>query len=298
MSHAARHRPATCTGPGSSSVDTDGPFLSVPVLKQAWPHGHAAPDEPRLDALRDAKPAFEKAWDAGCRPRRQTADSKHATRVARDAWVETWSLRDGRSAGRDFYVSSAIGRCEGPLARLRGHRQPDRRADARGDTTGALVLVVDPVDSLRDPLDDGWAASPVDRMEELLRNSGVRIGVVTDGRWWAVVSARPETDGRLRHRRRADLDRRARRPRRVPAAARASPASVGRPERATCSPSCSRSRSPPPRRSPRRWARRSAARSNCWSRRCPRRALDAAAPRRAGPAARPTATRSTRPPSP
>ena len=43
-----------------------------------------------------------------------------------------------------------------------------------GDTTGALVLVIDPVDSLRDPLSDGWAASPVDRMEELLRTSGSR----------------------------------------------------------------------------------------------------------------------------
>ena len=30
-------------------------------------------------------------------------------------------------------------------------------------------------------------------MEELLRASGVPIGVVTDGRWWAIVSARPET---------------------------------------------------------------------------------------------------------
>src|SRR5207244_874099 len=63
----------------------------------------------------------------------------------------------------------------------------------RGEVTGALVLVVDPVDSLRDPADDGWAASPVDRMEMLLRAAGVPIGVVTDGRWWAIVSARPET---------------------------------------------------------------------------------------------------------
>nr|WP_261574791.1 DNA methyltransferase [Frankia gtarii] len=30
-------------------------------------------------------------------------------------------------------------------------------------------------------------------MEELLRACGVLVGVVTDGRWWAIVSARPET---------------------------------------------------------------------------------------------------------
>ena len=55
------------------------------------------------------------------------------------------------------------------------------------------MLVVDPVDSLRDPLTDGWATSPIDRMEELLRAATVPVGVVTDGRWWAIVSARPET---------------------------------------------------------------------------------------------------------
>ena len=45
-------------------LDTDGPFLSVPALKKAWPTGMPAPDRAALDALRDAKPAFEKAWDA------------------------------------------------------------------------------------------------------------------------------------------------------------------------------------------------------------------------------------------
>ena len=55
------------------------------------------------------------------------------------------------------------------------------------------MLVIDPVDSLRDPLADGWAASPIDRMELLLRSADVKIGVVTDGSWWAIVSARPQT---------------------------------------------------------------------------------------------------------
>ncbi len=64
---------------------------------------------------------------------------------------------------------------------------------AHGETIGALVLVVDPVDSLRDPLNDGWATSPIDRTEELLRTAKVPVGVVTDGRWWAIVSARKET---------------------------------------------------------------------------------------------------------
>ncbi|WP_235351352.1 Eco57I restriction-modification methylase domain-containing protein [Brevibacterium sp. UCMA 11752] len=54
-----------------------------------------------------------------------------------------------------------------------------------------MLLIVDSVSSLRDPGTDGWSASSIDRMELLLRRSNVHIGVVTDGRWWAIVSAQP-----------------------------------------------------------------------------------------------------------
>jgi hypothetical protein len=170
-------------------VDADGPFLSVPILKRAWPTGMLPPARGELDALRDAKPAFEKAWDHWDINRDDPA-ALERYRKARDAWVEV-VLR--KVLGwKDFYDSPAA-------ADIKVH-SPDYSvtvtptgAMVRGDTTGALVLLTDPVDSLRDSSTDGWAASPVDRMEELLRTSGVPIGVVTDGRWWAIVSARPET---------------------------------------------------------------------------------------------------------
>jgi methylase of polypeptide subunit release factors len=175
-------------------LDADGPFLSVPVLKKAWPTGMNAPDRSAFDALRDAKPAFEKAWDAWDLADKDTADRSAAAlekyRQARDAWVHV--ILRTVLGWKNFYLAPA------PVD-VKVH-SPDYAvtvsptgALTRGDRTGALVLVIDPVESLRDPLNDGWAASPVDRMEELLRKSGVRIGVVTDGRWWAVVSARPET---------------------------------------------------------------------------------------------------------
>lgn len=44
-------------------VDTDGPFLAVPPLKRVWTEGMPQLGRERLDALRDAKPAFEKAYD-------------------------------------------------------------------------------------------------------------------------------------------------------------------------------------------------------------------------------------------
>ena len=62
-----------------------------------------------------------------------------------------------------------------------------------GDSIGALVWVVEPTRNLRDLCDDAWASTPIDRMELMLRASGLPIGLVTDGRWWALVSAPPGT---------------------------------------------------------------------------------------------------------
>ena len=169
-------------------VDTDGPFLAVPALKRAWPTGMPPPDKRELAALKDAKPAFEKAWD-NWDTNRDDPSALDLYREARNAWVDT-ILRD-TIGWKDSYLPGAAGievRSPDYAVAVR----PDG-ALVRGDLTGALVRVTDPVDSLRDPGSDGWAASPIDRMEELLRASGARVGVVTDGRWWAVVSARPQT---------------------------------------------------------------------------------------------------------
>ena len=54
-------------------VDTDGPFLAVPALKRVWPQGMPQPDTDAVAALKDAKPAFEKAWENWDRRRDDTA---------------------------------------------------------------------------------------------------------------------------------------------------------------------------------------------------------------------------------
>ncbi|MFJ6944175.1 Eco57I restriction-modification methylase domain-containing protein [Streptomyces wuyuanensis] len=168
-------------------VDTDGPFLAVPALKRVWPQGIPQPDARALAALKDAKPAFEKAWENWDKQRDDSA-AVDLYREARDTWVDLVLRQVLRWGGS--YATVAAGEVRSP-----NHAVTVRPNGAlvHGDTTGALVLVVDPVDSLRDPLTDGWAASPVDRMEELLRAATIPIGVVTDGRWWGIVSAREQT---------------------------------------------------------------------------------------------------------
>ncbi|MCP2298536.1 Methyltransferase domain-containing protein [Nocardia amikacinitolerans] len=168
-------------------VDTDGPFLSVPALKRVWENGMPAMNADALAVLREAKPAFEKAWEEWDSDRDNEAVMERY-RTARDTWVDL-VLREVFGWAQMYSAGSAI------AVKSPNHQVTVTATGAlvRGELTGALVLVTDPVSSLRDPLDDGWAASPIDRMEELLRASDVRIGVVTDGRWWAIVSARPKT---------------------------------------------------------------------------------------------------------
>ena len=155
-------------------VDTDGPFLAVPVLKRAWPQGMPQPD---------GKRARRAAGTPGPRSRRPgTGGTATATtrppgglprRRGTPGW--TWSCATS-SAGRPPTSRADAAATANPTAAQalpRRSTRPTTRSPSaptgalvHGDTTGALVLVIDPVDSLRDPLADGWAASPIDRMED------------------------------------------------------------------------------------------------------------------------------------
>ena len=168
-------------------VDTDGPFLAIPPLKRVWPQGMPSLSDERKDTLNYARKDFESAWENF--DRAGGGESALDTyRVARNKWVET-VLRD--VAG--WSESLSWGQVPGVQA-----QSPNRlvtvTADAAlngPDSIGALVHLVDPVDSLRETPNDLWAATPIDRMEALLRENNIQIGIVTDGRWWGLVCARP-----------------------------------------------------------------------------------------------------------
>lgn len=168
-------------------VDSDGPFLAIPPLKRVWPQGMPALPVEARDTLADARVDFERVWEAWDRSPddervRETYDRAAGT------WVRTvledvagWGdlLDWGPLAAPDITAAS-----------------PDRRvhiavtAALRGaDGPGALVLLVPPSEDLRRSGTDGWADSAIDRMEALQRSGGVPIGIVTDGRWWGLVSS-------------------------------------------------------------------------------------------------------------
>ena len=174
-------------------VDTEGPFLSVPVLTGLYPQGIPGLSRKRREVLRAAKPALDRAWDAWDADR--DSDTALASyRRARDAWVgavltevlgwgDFWVTAQDRPALAETYRAASDG--------IQAVTVTPTGALLRGEEVGTLALVTDPADSLREVGQDGWATSPIDRMAAMLRAPGstCSIGVVTDGRWWAVVSA-------------------------------------------------------------------------------------------------------------
>lgn len=190
MSVADRHRAWL------ELVDVDGPFLAVPALKRLWNTGIPPADPQRVDALRAAKPAFEAAYDAvtlalsGDETGHDGALA--AYRTVRDAWVAT-VLRDVLGWGDDYHTdgypaAAAVLEAARVRSDLGGLTRQPSGALVVAEATGALVWVIDPVEGLRELLTDGWAHTPLDAMTEMLRAADVPIGLVTDGRWWGIVS--------------------------------------------------------------------------------------------------------------
>lgn len=134
-------------------VDTEGPFLTLPVLRRVWPQGLPALDPQRLADLKVAKASFEGAHDAHA-----TGElALDAFRAARDAWVEH-VLRD--AFGWDDHlvldetVRTTVASPTGSITAT------STGAFRRGDDVAALVWLVDPVDSLRSIGTDGWRPTP------------------------------------------------------------------------------------------------------------------------------------------
>jgi type I restriction-modification system DNA methylase subunit len=170
-------------------VDADGPFLAIPPLKRVWPQGVPQLPEQARDTVTAARVEFERAWEKLDRdPDNEAAQA--AFQQARAEWVRT--VLSEVAGWQDLAVWGAGAAPEAAVAspNRRVHVAPS--AALRGpDGIGALVSVVPVTESLRGAGTDGWAASQIDRMEAMLRASGIPIGIVTDGRWWALVCARP-----------------------------------------------------------------------------------------------------------
>ena len=170
-----------------SLIDISGPFLAEPVLKEAFPQGLEEIESSKRRTLRQAYDEWREAQEL----------DDHDLPALHSAWVDL-VLRQGLELDEDgtgdvFKVQADLPdsiRCEIPErgVTLRPHYAVVN--DQKADEPLMLVSVYEPSTSLDEPLKiDGWPASPSERMVELCRANGVRLGLVTNGERWMLVDA-------------------------------------------------------------------------------------------------------------
>ena len=164
-------------------IDVSGPFLSLSVLGEAFPQGLDADDPEAARLLREG---YEE-WTAN-RALRRPDPAIHR------AWVllmlgDVLGYEDGALAeGAEIPESAAA-----TLAEHHVTLRPDFAVRAPGSVIAMLVQVHPAGTALERSLQDGALhASPAERMRLLLRGSGVRSGLVTNGEQWMLVHQPPE----------------------------------------------------------------------------------------------------------
>lgn len=168
-----------------SLIEISGPFLAVPVLKEAFPQGLEELNAAKRKRLRQAYDEWHEA--------QETDDPRFAD--LHTAWIDEVLSRgleldeDGRGdvlKGKDWCAThsnvslpehgvslspdfAVVGNDDKPLMLVHAYR-PDVDLDA----TSKL---------------EGWASTPAERMVTLCRAMGCRLGLVTNGERWMLVDA-------------------------------------------------------------------------------------------------------------
>ncbi|MET8387655.1 type IIL restriction-modification enzyme MmeI [Streptosporangium canum] len=175
-----------------SLVDVSGPFLSLPVLRATWPALDSL-DRARRDRLR----LHHTTWQAGGDRRAWIAyvlrellrweDAVHIGGLDAltvevpehdTSLTPSFALRVPGEPGAETGPGTA------PAPGATGNA-PDPGAPEDVRILG-MITSGHPTARMRT---SKWAATPVDRMTRLCRHHRVELGLVTDGRWWALVWA-------------------------------------------------------------------------------------------------------------
>jgi hypothetical protein len=166
-------------------VEISGPFLAVPVLKEAFPQGLEELDGGKRKRLRQA-------YDEWCEAL-ETDDPRLAD--LHSAWIDEVLARgleldeDGRGdvlKRKDWCAAHLTVSLPEHGVRL----SPDFAVVGNGDTPLMLVhahsqdVDLDATQKL-----DGWASAVAERMVRLCRATGCRLGLVTNGERWMLVDA-------------------------------------------------------------------------------------------------------------
>jgi hypothetical protein len=171
-----------------SLVPASGPFLSLPVLMEAFPQG-LEPHEP--EHFRRLRQAFADWQTALQKNRSNPVPQREWVRfVLRDTLdLDEVNLLEGQAIPQTLQVD---------LPERHEFLRPDLViVEAASKKPRMLVQVYPPSQNLTSYVaESAWKSSPDTRMTELLHGTGIRLGLVTNGEHWMLVNApKGETTG-------------------------------------------------------------------------------------------------------
>ena len=171
-----------------SLIEVSGPFLSMPVLLEVFPQGLDAHDP---DLSRLLRMAYDEWADnqAGARPDPAIHSQWLRFVLANVLEMPGEVLAEGPALPPGLYAH---------IADENETLRPDMALVSPDERKPRLLIKLYPAgQDLEKPVaGQRWPASPATRMMELLRNTGVRLGLVTNGERWMLVDAPPnETTG-------------------------------------------------------------------------------------------------------
>ncbi len=180
-----------------SLLEVSGPFLSMPVLLRAFPQGLDADDPALAGELRAAYEEWADAVgsDDFSRPARfGTTEVVTTSQAIHTAWIR-YVLQKTLALPADL-LAEHQGIAQDLKATLSEHGEtlrPDLVLVAPETRQPRLLIQVYPAGQALDKTlpSRPWKANPATRLMELLRQTGVRLGLATNGEAWLLVSAKP-----------------------------------------------------------------------------------------------------------
>lgn len=170
-----------------SLIEISGPFLAVPVLKEAFPQGLEELNATKRKRLRQAYEEWREALEL--------EDAQFAELHV--AWIDE-VLSRGLELDEDG-KGDELKRAEWCAANLKANLpehgvtlSPDLVVVDEQRANKPLLLIqtyAQHIDLDATLKQDGWAATPADRMVALCRSLGCRLGLVTNGERWMLVDA-------------------------------------------------------------------------------------------------------------
>ncbi len=170
-----------------SLIEISGPFLAVPVLKEAFPQGLEELDVTKRKRLRQAYEEWREALEL--------EDAQFAELHV--AWIDE-VLSRGLELDEDG-KGDVLKRADWCVTNLQVNLlehgvtlSPDLVVIDAQRASKPLLLIqtyAQDIDLDATQKQDGWAATPADRMVQLCRSLGCRLGLVTNGERWMLVDA-------------------------------------------------------------------------------------------------------------